>query len=96
MNINDIKLEPCKYCRAPAEIVCLEYSIDSTRIVIHCTNCGVTLDWTQTYYLKQTNTPRIGTLVEVRAGARNLSAIEVWNGGLLHKSHDDNTNEMIQ
>jgi hypothetical protein len=83
--MKNIELEPCRYCGAPAKIYLCEYRLEETRMVIKCQNCGVELDWTQTYFIKQTNRPMTGQLIEVRAGARNLSAIEVWNGALLKK-----------
>lgn len=81
----NIKLDPCRYCGAPAEIELLEDRLEKTRMIIKCQNCGVELDWTQTYYIKQTNRPRTGELLEVRARSTNLSAIDIWNGALLKK-----------
>ena len=83
--MTNIELEPCRYCGAPAEIEFWEDTCEQTRMIIKCKNCGVTLDWTQEHYIKQSNEPRTGNLIWCRAGARNLSAIEVWNGALLKK-----------
>ena len=83
--MENIKLEPCKYCGATAEIEFWEDRLEDTRMIIRCTNCGVSLDWTQTYYIKQSNKPMTGELIEVRAGATNLSAVDVWNGAFLRK-----------
>ena len=81
----NINLEPCRYCGAPAEIELLEDTFEETRMVIKCKNCGITLDWTQEYYIKQSNKPGSGERFECRAGVRNPSAIEVWNGALLNE-----------
>lgn len=84
--MTNIKLEPCRYCGAPAEIELLEDRLEETRMVIKCKNCGIELDWTQIYCIKQTNKPMTGELIEIRAGAINLSAIDIWNGALLKKN----------
>lgn len=79
------KLEPCRYCGAPAEITeiitCAEYQ----EITIKCCNCGITLNHTQRFIMKQTNKPMTGELIYVRAGVYNHSAVEIWNGALMDR-----------
>lgn len=78
-----VQLEPCRYCGAPAEITEAIFRDECEEITIKCVNCGITLNHTQHFLMKQTNKPMTGELIYVRAGAYNHSAVDIWNGALL-------------
>lgn len=78
-----VQLEPCRYCGASAQITEAILRDECEEITIKCVNCGVTLNHTQYFLMKQTNKPMTGELIYVRVGAHNHSAVDIWNGALL-------------
>lgn len=80
----DIKLDPCRYCGGEAKIVECESCSDYTRMVIRCRHCGITLDHTQEYVLYH-KCNMIGEPIYYKRIPQNMSAIEIWNGGMLNE-----------
>lgn len=80
----DIKLDPCRYCGGEAIIEECEFCPEEKRIVIKCRRCGITLDHTQYWYTKYYQ-DAYGHTISKRLAPQSLSAIEIWNGGLLNE-----------
>ena len=78
----DIKLDPCRYCGGEARIEECDLCTEEERYVIKCSRCGITLDHTQTWYTTDSY-DKFGMKISKRAVPQNLSAIEIWNGGML-------------
>jgi RecJ-like exonuclease len=78
----NVNLDPCRYCGGEAEIVECESDSDYTRMVIKCKRCGITLDHTQPYVLCSKRN-RIGNHIYYKRRSEDMSAIEIWNGGML-------------
>lgn len=78
----NVKLDPCRYCGGEAEIVECESDSDYTRMVIKCKHCGITLDHTQPYVLYR-KCNRMGNPIYYKRIPEDMSAIEIWNGGML-------------
>ena len=79
---DDIKLDPCRYCGGEAIITECDMSTEAERIVIQCQRCGIALDHTQEWYTIDSYN-KFGALIPKRVLKRNMSAIEIWNGGML-------------
>lgn len=81
----DIKLDPCRYCGGEAMLVVSQLSTNEERHVIECRRCGITLDHTQYWYTRRVPHPHIpGEFIDERVASPALSAIEIWNGGMLN------------
>lgn len=80
----NVKLDPCRYCGGEAEIAETYYDSESERVVIKCRRCGIILDHTQTWYMVGEQNV-LGNIIYKRALKENLSAIDIWNGGMLNE-----------
>ena len=78
----NVKLDPCRYCGGEAEIAEAYYTAEDERVVIKCRRCGITLDHTQTWWMVGEQNV-LGNIIYKRALKQNLSAVEIWNGGML-------------
>lgn len=72
-------LKPCPFCGRPAVIEETSIAFDSTRIIITCTGCGVTLDHTQEFAVHEVRNPINGELIEITRVALNDSAMDIWD-----------------
>ena len=80
----DIKLDNCRYCGGEAIIEEWENTFDTDRIKIRCMRCGITLDHEQQWCLRN-KYDKFGNVVGAeRVYTPDMSAIEIWNGGMLN------------